>query len=422
MKRDIPVSALLNMAILFTLFIAAGPLYSYDSVVSGRNNAEYDVKAVQEAINKGGTVLLTGTFDFGQKGRVNITNDVEVAGESGGDGRPSTKVIGGFWSFHSPLPTTELPLPGPGPRIKISNIHFDGATWTPIHFAYTSGAEISNNVITNVRPYAISYKWKGGDQLLMHAGGIMGSRYVHRDKMLPGAVSGHLKFNHNRIDLRAANPEITMGQGAFILWTWGATIEIRGNTIRNVSRNSIECLDNYLDEEGRGSLVITENNIVTPKVGIPFPSPSTPNGMVLGWFFDKTGGSDPARNSKITIIRNYVQANGKTSIGIASLSDGSVIVGNRVELTGGEGARGISAISSNSFVARNQIDGSGMWAMMTTPYKGIQATGNTFAWNDISRFDGLAGDFYCAGNKHTFIGEKCKVVDKGSNNNLFFGF
>ncbi len=133
----------LSISTLLTCLIAAATVYAYDSVVTGKNNAEYDVKAVQEAVDKGGTVLLKGTFNFGQKGRVNIKNDIEVMGESDSNGRPLTKIKGGFWTFHSPLPSTELPLPGPGPKMKIKNIHFDGATWTPMHFPYTSGSEIS---------------------------------------------------------------------------------------------------------------------------------------------------------------------------------------------------------------------------------------------------------------------------------------
>ena len=151
MKNTKVKLVVLSLSVLLPFLIVAGTLYAYDSVVTGKNNAEIDVKAVQEAVDKGGTVLLKGTFKFGQKGRVNIKNDIEVMGESDSEGRPLTKIMGGFWTFHSPLPSTELPLPGPGPKMKIKNIHFDGAIWTPMHFPYTSGAEISGNKITNDR-------------------------------------------------------------------------------------------------------------------------------------------------------------------------------------------------------------------------------------------------------------------------------
>jgi hypothetical protein len=408
----------LIMIVLLSFLVAADTLSAYDSVVTGKNNAENDVKTVQEAVDKGGTVLLKGTFNFGQKGRVNIKNDIEISGESDSKGKPLTKIMGGFWTFHSPLPTTELPLPGPGPKMKIKNIHFDGATWSPLHFSYTSGAEISGNRITNVQPYAVPIKWPGGDKLLVSAGALLGNRFAHREKILPGAVTGNLFFNNNKVDLKCKNPEITMGQGVFFLWTWGATIEIKGNTIRNVSRNSIESLDNYLDEEGRGSVLVAENNIVAPAVGIPFPSPSTPNGIVVGWFIDMTGGSDPSRNSKITVIRNYVQTNGETSAGIFSLADGTAILGNRFELRGGSKSKGIAQLGSNGFIARNKIDGTGAFALQAVPFKAFKGSGNTFAWNDVREFKASSGDFLAVGNKNTLVGAKYKVVDKGKANKI----
>ncbi len=36
--------------------------------------------------------------------------------------------------------------------------------------------------------------------------------------------------------------------------------------------------------------------------------------------------------------------------------------------------------------------------------------------NDVSEFKASAGDFLCLGNKNTFIGTSCKVVDKGKGN------
>lgn len=293
-----------TILVTVSVVLSALAAHAYDTVVTGKNNEHHDVQAVQEAVDKGGAVLLKGLFNFGQKGQVTITTDVAIEGERNSSGKPTTKIVGGFCPFQTTLPTTEPPLPGPGPKLKIRNIHFDGSTWTPMNFPYTSGAEISGNTITNVKPYAIPRKWKGGDSLLVSAGVLMGTRFAHREKIIPEAVTGRLTFNNNQVDLKCANPEVTMGQGAFFIWTWGATIEITGNRVRNVSRNAIEALDNYLDEEGNGSVLIAENNIVTPKVGIPFPSPTTPNGIIVGWFLDMAGGADPTKNSKITVIRN----------------------------------------------------------------------------------------------------------------------
>ena len=406
----------LTTFVLLTFSSNAFELFAYDAVVVGQNSPELDVKAVQEAVDKGGSILLKGTFNFGKKGRVNIKKDVEIIGEADGNSNPLTRITGGFWTFHSPLPTTEVPLPGPGPKMKIKNIHFDGPIWTPMRFPYTSGAEICGNKITNVKPFQISIRWPGGDNLLVMAGALFGTRFANIEKILPGATTGHLIVKDNDIDLSCESPKMTMGQGIFFLWTWGATIEIKRNKIRNVSRNSIESIDNYLDEKGRGSVLVAENNIVTPAVGIPFPNPVTPNGIVVGWFLDMNGGSDPKRNSKITVIENFVQTNGDTSGGIISLGDGIALLENRVEVRGGSKSYGIAYTGSNGFIARNKIDGSGASALRATPLREIETIGNTFAWNDISEFKSSAADFICLGDKNTYVGPSCKVIDKGRGN------
>jgi hypothetical protein len=131
-----------------------------------------------------------------------------------------------------------------------------------------------------------------------------------------------------------------------------------------------------------------------------------------------TGGSDPSRNSKITVIRNYVQTNGETSAGIFSLADGTAILGNRFELRGGSKSRGITQLGSNGFIARNKIDGTGAFALQAVAFKTFKGSGNTFAWNDVREFKASAADFLCVGNKNTFVGAKCKVVDKGKANKI----
>ena len=392
---------------------------SFDSTVIGKRDSEQDVKAVQEAVDKSGTVLLKGTFDFGPKGRVEIKNDVAIWGERDSKGRPLTKIIGGFWTFHASLPSTDLPLPGPGPKIKIKNIHFDGVTWSPMHFPFTSGAEISGNNITNVQPFKLPIKWKGGDFVLVQTGIVLGTRFAHKEKFLPGAVTGKLVVENNEIDLKCENPKITMGHGVFFPWTWGATIEVKGNTIKNVSRNSIESLDNYLDGEGRGSVTITGNDIITPAEGCPFPGATTyPSGIVVGWFFDRSGAADPTKNTKITIASNFIQANGELSTGISSMSDGTLILENRIELNGGPKTKGITQLGSNGFIARNKIDGSGEWAVSALQWQEFKGSGNTFAWNDIRGFKASNADFLCSGNQNTFVGPECKVVDKGEDNKI----
>ena len=79
MKRYVAVLSIIGMFLSCAQLTSLDSTPSYDSTVIGKRDSEQDVKAVQEAVDKGGTVLLKGTFDFGPKGRVDIKNDVAVS-------------------------------------------------------------------------------------------------------------------------------------------------------------------------------------------------------------------------------------------------------------------------------------------------------------------------------------------------------
>jgi hypothetical protein len=416
MKRIVSVITMISALVLLTVPVVASSRGAYDSVLVGKDDPAQDVKAVQDAVDKGGTVLLKGTFDFGEQGKVSIKNDIEIIGETDTQAVPLTKIKGGFWSFNSTFPSKESPPEAPGPKIAIRGIHFDGAVWAPLHFAYTSGAEISGNKITNVIPYEVPVKWKGGETLLWQNGAVFGTRFVTRMKLMPGAVTGNLIFENNQVDLKNENPQITLGQGVFFVLTWGATIQIRGNVFTNVSRNSIESLDNYIDKEGRGMVIIKDNKIVTSTVGIPFPSPQTPNGIVAGWFVDPSGGIDPARYSNIVIMGNYVEVRGDTSVGIFMLSDGAVMRSNEIMVGGGSEAKAIMQFGSSCLIANNKIQGSGQCAVFTMPWKTFAGCRNTFVGNNISPFKASMAHVFLQGNNNLLVGACGKVVDKGEGN------
>jgi hypothetical protein len=212
-------------------------------------------------------------------------------------------------------------------RKKIINIHFDGVTWSPMHFPFTSGVEISGNNITNVQPFKLPIKWKGGDIVLVQTGIVLGTRFAHKEKFLSGAVTGKLVVENNEIDLKGENP-------------------------------------------------------------------------------------------KITIRKNNIQANGALSSGIISLSDGTLIQENHIELTNGPKTKGITQFGSNGNISKNKIMGTGVWAVAAISWKSFKGSGNTIERNDISDFKASSADFYCTGNENTFIGSECKVVDKGEDNKV----
>ncbi len=348
------------MLVLLTLPVLARSTTSLDSVVIiGTNDPEYDVPAVQNAVNQGGSVLLKGTFNFAETLWVEIKNDIKIYGETDQYNKPVTKIKGGYWTLYSPLPSDySIPLT-PGLKITIRGIHFDGATWTPIHLLYTSGAEISGNKITNVIPFGLPIQWSGGTTLWVHSGIMLGKGQANKipESVVPGAVTGRLIFEDNEFDLICDNPKKTMGQGVWIFWTWGATIEIRHNIFINVSKNSIEVFDNYLDEHGAGMVTIENNKIITATVTCDWPSSTTgPNGVAAGWFNNPSGGSDPTKNPKILIMNNYIEARGNFSHGIVLLgSNEGIIESNNIILWSRSIYAGIGSNGSYGRIAHNKI-------------------------------------------------------------------
>jgi len=387
--------------------------------IAGQNNPTVDIQAVQKAVDEGGTVNLKGTFDFGDKGRVNITKDVKIVGEIDPKGSPLAKIKGGFSTFHSPLPS-QLPPEVPGPKITVQNIHFDGALGWPIYLAYSSGATIANNIMTNVRPMPIPAPMFGRTGVFLQEAIVCGPFLEKGSKYQPGAFTGQLTITDNEIDLYNQNPVNTLGTGIWIVWTTGVIAQIQHNTIFNSSRNSIEMLDNYLGQDGNGMIIIKDNKIVTAIEGISVPTPQTPNGILVGWFMDMSGGLNPQRNIKHVVVNNAIRTRGKTSSGITALTDGVVIVNNAI-LSEGTEAIGLSVYSSDGYIAYNRMEGaSSRPAMLVRPLKPLKGSKNVFVDNDSRQFKSSTADFVFEKDacNNLFIGPSCKVNDLGSNNSI----
>jgi hypothetical protein len=416
MVRRIIISLFMVM-VIFSLASAEAQI-----TIVGQNNPTIDLQGVQRAVDQGGTINLKGTFDFGNEGRVNITKDVKIIGETDNGGKPITKIKGGYWTFHSPLPA-KLPPEVPGPKITIQGIHFDGALWVPIHLANSSGATISNNKITNVRPKLMDEPVFGKPGLNRQQGIACLSNYVQpieTRKYIPNAITGNLIIEDNDIDLTNEVPTKTMSQGVLVIWTTGINAQIQRNTVINCARNSIEAIDNFLGKDGSGMVLIKDNKIVNSVEGIPVPTPATPNGMVVGWFLDISGGLDPQRNIKYVVVNNAIRTRGKTSVGIAAFTDGVVVVNNAIFSEGTE-AIPLAVTSSDGYIAYNKMEGvSSMPAVRVRPWKPLKGSKNVFVDNDLKQFKTSAADVVF--DKDTcdnlFIGPKCKVSDLGSNNSV----
>ena len=433
MKKIISILSMAASLIFLTFGLSlAGPAIHYDNVLNGADyiDAVSAVKAVQTAVDQGGKILLKGTFNFGAS-RVLIrnrldgsVNEVEIYGEQDKQGNPLTIIIGGFWTFLSPLPAA-LPITLPGPKITISGIHFQKPVWAPIYIAYSSGVNISGNKISDVVSYGPgAFDPANGFFNYLNGGIICGPFFflpmpsrVYRE----GAVTGLMKIQNNFIDLKNDYPGNTLGQGIFVNWTTGITAKISDNTIVNVSRNSIEVLDNYL-ANGNGSIVMEGNEITTPEVGIPYPGPFTPNGIIFGWYLNPAG-YDKTKNCLHTVMRNSIRIKGETSVGIMALADGSLILNNHI-VSEGAAARGLGIVGSHGIIAHNKIEGTGNYAINVEPSANpllkLEASYNFFQGNNYNHFDAALFDLHFANgaNHNVFVGHSGNVSDEGDDNRI----
>jgi len=417
----------MNKTRIIILLFLGMTIFSFNSAeaqmtIVGQNNPFVDIQAIQKVVDQGGTINLKGTFDFGNEGRVNITKDAKIVGEADGSGNPTTKITGGFCTFHSPLPST-LPPEAPGPKITIQSIHFDGALLAPIYLAYSSGANISNNKMTNIRP-KYSDEPIFGKPGLHRQGGIICFpglvQPIQTRKYIPNLFTGNLIIEDNNINLTNDIPTKTMAQGVMVIGTTGLNAQIQRNTIVNCSRNSIETIDNYRGKDGSGTVLIKDNKIVTSTEGLPVPTPATPHGILFGWFLDMPSGMDPQRNIKYIVANNAIRTRGKTSAGIVSFSDGAVIVNNAIVSEGTEAAC-LAVCSSDGYIAHNKLEGAGSKpAVVVMPWKPFKGSKNVFIDNDLTQFKSSTADVVL--NKDTsdnlFIGHRCKVGNLGSNNSV----
>src|SRR6266568_3462396 len=421
--------ALFALPVLLLPHVAAG-----QTVVGGQNNPAVDVPAVQAAVDQGGSVLLVGTFDFGDAGRVLLRNDVDISGEADSSGSPLTTIKGGDWPFYSPLPST-MPPTHAGPVVGVQYIHFDGAKGVAVHLAYTSGASIHNNQMTGLRgrvfvpatPTAPAQYRRVGVEI-----GPADSRPRTNIQITPGLVSGSIDVFDNDIDSSGPEPATQTNSGAVLMaFIVGADIRIENNVNVGCTRNCIGVFDEIPDSDGRGSIVIANNTILSDvKVGFTVPGKRAPIGVDVSFNFNRSLALDPsAHHVPVVITDNYIELNGRNSQGIIGAMNGTSVVGNTVVVHADAAATtdllsttgGILVAQSHEVVLRNWIMGEG--------WNAIRIGGNTFGLsridnvaqgNNISGFDAFSSDFLLdiAAASNTIIGNSGTVIDNGHDNNI----
>lgn len=390
------------------------------STVVGRGDPAVDVAAVQQAVDRGGTVLLKGQFDFGEKGHVRLTRDVMLVGEADASGKPVTTIKGGHATVRSRLPEA---AGGAGPKIAIKQIHFDGATWVPMQFTYTSGVTVTANRVTRVKPLAFPPHAviSRGQPYNMQAGVMVGGEDPDR-KQLPyraDSATGSISITDNDFDMANEVPRATIGIGIFVIGATGIEADIARNRIRNASRNSIEVAENYRGADGRGRVVIRDNDIETPTDGAPMPNPRTPNGILFGYFLDPHAAADERRAMPYLVTGNKVRVRGQTagSWGLAVMANRTTVSDNQLILDA-PGAMGIGVTGSNNIIERNRFEGSGTLGVVFAPIPPMKASDNQIVANDLSRVKTSRGEFALikGANRNRIVGSTGSVADAGEGN------
>jgi len=411
------MKAVIHHTLIVCLVLFMGlPAHAADATVFGTGQPDQDVPNVQAAVEKGGNILLKGDFNFGSDGRIKIRKNVRIKGEADAVGEPTTTITGGFWTFYSPLPVKNAPPADKGPIIAISNIRFDKAKGTPLHFPYAGGLDIRGCTVTNVSPHNVDITWADGDTLPVQAGVIVGNRFDSPKGPLKRAITGTIRIEDNRFYMENNRPHSIAGYGILVDWTWGAVIGIKNNIINRTSRNGIEVLDNVRSDKGLGAIDISGNRIATDDEGINYPHKYGPNGIVAGWYFSTSGGADFARNNRISITGNRIEGRGESSTGMLLYANDMVITCNDIIMGGGASARGIVQTGSRGFFANNRVRGEARYAIYCHPFEALKATANTFAWTDFNDFTGIKGQVLLGGSVNVVIGKVQALTDKGKGN------
>lgn len=380
------------------------------TVVTGTGDPAKDVAAVQAAADAGGRVVLAGTFDFGERGRVTLTRDVEIVGRDG------ATIRGGFFTFMSPVPAT-LPPAGPGPRIAIRDLTFTGALWSPINVGHASALVVSGNRISALRPHPLPMPNipEGRTQAGVLYGeawaqGLKDRRYV------PGVFTGRVIIERNVIDVRTDAPALTLGYGIYGQWTDGVDATIADNTVTGATRTAFEAIDHYKGPDGSGRIVVRGNRLATAEAGLPFPGPQTPNGILVGYFSDRKAAIDPARAVPMEIEDNAVETHGRTSTGLSILADGVRVRGNTITIDGDTSVAAL-VLGSDVELAGNVLRGRGGVGVGVGTFDVLAGRGTRLVDNDFGGLQaarahvvlnkGTSGAV-CSGNRS--VG---KVLDEG---------
>ena len=406
----------LNQELILIIIVVdalAGSGLAQPSIVAGTGNPDFDVPAVQAAVDQGRSVVLVGRFSFDRSPSapagaiynrmITVSKDIVISGVPDDQGEMPT-IEAGNWPFF---------IDAAGANVTIQGLHFIRPSAGAIWVYAVSGLKIANCRIESLQPTA-EFATQGGI-----ANPLAGAIFVSADAHpaggnfpgQPGNFSGTLAIINNDFDVGAKSGAVTE---AVVMSGVGRSpdrevdIYVSGNTIRNVTEPAIAF-------RLIGGRVHAERNvIVTGAIGAGDALRAVGSGSYLiahnsidcGW-------TDPAATG-INVFGNSVAAPPVIN---------AIVVDNDVTMSAPEGtffagnsaAIEIGGLANGNMVLNNRIHGRARAALAVMGRGTVIPANSTFISNDLQDFQpSLVNVFVDAGVTNTVVvGGATSLEDHG---------
>jgi hypothetical protein len=262
--------------------------------IIGTGNPSDDIRALRNAVDRGGKIILKGTFDLGHSewNTVGITKDVRIIGEIH-DGQPPTIMHG-------------------APAFLIGVSH-DWGGWFPdvsvsikgIHFVDSFGMGIAGVVHRDLAIKDCTFSNVFPDGMYGHGQAAIRTNLF----WVPMLQTGRISIENNVIDLNPHGIVPAVGMAMDIPLLEGADILVSGNTVKNFNLRGIE----ILDVQGKAVL---RNNVFTASDGSIYSNVAGNIPIVL-----YNGAVLPYSVLESTVVNNNVYQNDVFGFGIAVVND-----------------------------------------------------------------------------------------------------
>ena len=401
--------ALICLAVAIPGSAAAQP-----AVLMGTGDPNLDVPAVQAAVDRGGSLTLSGHFSFDRSPTapagsvynrmVTVSKSIAISGMRDRNGDLPI-IQGGDWPFL---------IDAEDARVTIQGLHFVRPSSGAIWIYSVAGLTVAGCQIESVQP-TMEFGAEGGQANPVSVAIFAGANAHPPNAANPGTpenFSGTLAIVNNDIDVGAMPGTQTLGIAMFAVGRppdKEVSILVSGNRIRNVNEPAI----NFRVVGGRA---YTERNLV-----------------ITG----STAGSDAIRvvgSESYVIAHNNIDCGwgSGTSVAIDVIgqpapmapASGVIIMDNLVNMSSPPGtvfsansaAIEVKGFTQGASVMNNRILGRANTAFaMVDQNKGMPIS-SSFISNDLTDFQSALADIFIdAGVSDTFfLGRQISVQDNGS--------